>query len=117
MNEVSERLIRSFAMNSTGGTTRLSRVIEIATWLAGLAVLTANLLLFRQNRSLQNILAPQIVAGAHLEKLAGLTLDGRLQPVAMPSANSKLLIITFSPGCPACQANQDGWMKLAGALE
>jgi peroxiredoxin len=37
--------------------------------------------------------------------------------VALPSADSKLLIITFSPGCPACQANQEGWMRLASTLE
>ncbi len=49
--------------------------------------------------------------------LSGLGLDGRVEPVNLPSAGSKLLIITFSPGCPACQANQEGWMKLASALE
>jgi peroxiredoxin len=49
--------------------------------------------------------------------LAGLGFDGRLQPVALPAAGSKLLIITFSPGCPACQTNQEGWMKLASTLE
>src|SRR5262245_46687964 len=91
--------------------------MEIFIWLAGLGVLAENVLLFQQNRSLQEALAPQITAGAHFDKLAGLALDGRLQPVALPSAESKLLIITFSPGCPACQANQDGWMKLASALE
>lgn len=104
-------------MNSPGRTKRLTKVIEIVIWLAGLGVLAANVLLLRQNRSLQETLAPQIAAGAHFQKLAGLSLDGRFQPVAMPSADSKLLIITFSPGCPACQANQQEWMKLAGALE
>jgi peroxiredoxin len=99
------------------GTIRFSKVLEILLWLAGLGVLGTNLLLFRQNRSLQDTLAPQITSGAQFERLAGLTVDGRLQPVELPSGNSKLLIITFSPGCPACQANQEGWMKLAGALE
>jgi hypothetical protein len=82
--------------------------MEIVIWLAGLGVNAANVLLLRQNRSLQDALAPQIASEAHLDKLAGLTLDGRLQPLAMPSADSKLLIITFSPGCPSCQANQEG---------
>ncbi|HEX4543351.1 MAG TPA: redoxin domain-containing protein [Candidatus Acidoferrum sp.] len=44
-------------------------------------------------------------------------LDGRVEPVGLPSAGSKLLIITFSPGCPACQANKERWMKLANTLE
>src|SRR5260370_9821829 len=117
MNEVSERMNQELAMNSTGGTMRLGKVMEIVIWIAGLGVLAANVLLLRQNRSLQDTLAPQIAAGARFEKLAGLTLDGRFQPLVMPSADTKLLIITFSPGCPACQANQEGGMELADALE
>ena len=99
------------------GTIRFSKVLEILLWLAGLGVLAENIFLLQQNRSLQEAVAPQITSGSHVEKLAGLTLDGRFQLVALPAADSKLLVITFSPGCPACQANQDGWMKLAGLLE
>src|SRR5713226_256071 len=99
------------------GTLRFGKVLEILIWVAGLGVLAANVVLLRQNRSLQEALAPHITAGAHLEKLAGLALDGRLQPVVQPPTDCKLLIITFSPGCPACQANQEGWMKLGGTLE
>lgn len=99
------------------GTIRFSKVLEIVIWPAGLGVLTENILLLQQNRSLREALAPQISSGVHVERLAGLALDGRLQPIALPSADSKLLIITFSPSCPACQANQERWMKLAGALE
>jgi len=96
---------------------RFSKVIEILLWLAGLGVLAENIFLFRQNRQLSEALAPQITAGTQLKNLAGIAFDARLEPVALPAAGSKLLIITFSPGCPACQANQDGWMRLASALE
>jgi peroxiredoxin len=96
---------------------RLSKVMEILLWLAGLGVLAENIFLFRQNRDLSEALAPQITAGTQLRMLAGIAFDGRLEPVALPAAGSKLLIITFSPGCPACQANQDGWMRLASTLE
>ena len=99
------------------GIVRFGKVLEILIWLAGLGLLAENVLLLQQNRSLQEALAPQITSGAHVEKLAGLALDGRFQPITLPPADSKLLIITFSPGCPACQANQDRWMKLAGVLE
>jgi len=99
------------------GTIRFSRVLEIAIWLAGLGVLSENILLLQRNRSLGEALAPQISSGVHVERLAGLALDGSFQPIALPPADSKLLIITFSPGCPACQANQEGWMMLAAALE
>jgi peroxiredoxin len=96
---------------------RLNRVLEIFIWLAAVGVLVENVLLLQQNRAMHQALDPQITAGAQLEMLTGLTLDGRNQPLELPSPNSKLLIITFSPGCPACQANQEGWKKLAGALE
>ncbi len=93
------------------------KVMEILLWLAGLGVLAENISLFRQNRHLSEALAPQIMAGTLLQMLAGIAFDGRLEPVILPAAGSKLLIITFSPGCPACQANQDGWMRLASTLE
>jgi peroxiredoxin len=96
---------------------RFSKVMEIFLWLVALGVLAENVFLFLQNRRLSEALAPQITAGTQLQMLAGIGFDGRLEPVTLPSADSKLLIITFSPGCPACQANQDGWMKLAGVLE
>src|SRR6202162_5843703 len=96
---------------------RFSKVIEILLWLAGLGVLAENIFLFRQNRHLSEALAPQITAGTQLRMLAGIAFDGRLEPVTLPSADSKLLIITFSAGCPACQAHQDCWMRLASTLE
>ena len=101
----------------TIGTVRFGKVLEALVWFAGLGVLAENILLLEQNRNLRDALAPQITSGTRLETLAGLRLDGRFQPSALPPADSKLLIITFSPGCPACQANQGGWTKLADALE
>lgn len=96
---------------------RFGKVIEILLWLAALGVLAENVVLFRQNRRLSDALAPQIAVGTQLRMLSGLSLDGRVEAVSLPSTGSKLLIITFSPGCPACQANQDGWRKLASALD
>jgi peroxiredoxin len=95
---------------------RFGKAIEILLWLAALGVLAENIMLFRQNRRLLEALAPQIATGAPLQMLSGLSLDGHVEPIAVPQAGSKLLIITFSPGCPACQANQDGWMRLASTL-
>ena len=94
-----------------------AKSIEMLLWLAALGVFVENIVLFRQNRRLQEALAPQIAAGTQLQMLSGLTLDGRIVPVGFPALGSKLLILTFSPGCPACQANQDKWNSLASALE
>ncbi len=96
---------------------RFSKVMEILLWLAGLGVLAENIFLFQQNRRLNEALAPQILAGTQLQMLSGVALDGRLERVALPAADSKLLILTFSPGCPACRANLDGWMRLASTLQ
>jgi peroxiredoxin len=104
-------------MAGTQRKSRFNKVMEVLLWLAGLGVLAENIFLFLQNRHLSEALAPQITAGTQLQMLSGVALDGRLEPVTLPSADSKLLIITFSPSCPACQANQDGWMRLASTLE
>ena len=96
---------------------KVGKAIERMVWIAAVAVLAENIFLFRENRRLHEAAAPQIAAGTQLQTLSGLALDGRLEPVRLPSAGSKLLIITFSPGCPACQANQEGWTKLANTLE
>lgn len=97
--------------------TKLVKWIDLVLWMAGFGVLTANIFLVRQNRRLLQLAAPQITAGTELHTLAGLNLDGRLEVISLPPKDSKLLIITFSPGCPACQANQEGWTKLARVLE
>ena len=104
-------------MPGTQPRSRFNRVMEIFLWLAAMGVLAENVFLFLQNRRLNEALAPQITAGTQLRMLAGIGFDGRLEPVALPAAGSKLLIITFSPGCPACQANQEGWMRLTSTLE
>ena len=95
---------------------KFARAIEASLWIAALGVLVENISLFRQNRSLQEAAAPQIAAGTQLQMLSGLTLDGRIVPVGFPALGSKLLILTFSPGCPACPANQAKWMNLANTL-
>jgi peroxiredoxin len=104
-------------VSGTQPKSRLNKVMEILLWLAGLGVFAENIFLFQQNRRLSEALAPQITVGTQLQMLAGIAFDGRLEPVALPAAGSKLLIIAFSPGCPACRANQDGWMRLASTLE
>jgi peroxiredoxin len=104
-------------MASAQPKTRFSKVMEIVVWLVASGVLAENIFLFLQNRRLSDALAPQITAGTQLRMLAGVALEGHLEAVALPAAGSKLLVITFSPGCPACQANQEGWTKLASALK
>lgn len=101
----------------TAPNSKFGKTIEILLWVAALALLVENMALFRQNRRLLEAAAPQIAAGTQLQMLSGLTLDGRFEPISPPSAGSKLLIVTFSPGCPACQANQEGWMNLASMLK
>jgi len=58
----------------------------------------------------------QVVPGRRVRSIAGLSLDGRSRSVDLPVAGSHLLVVTFSPGCPACLANQEGWERLAKGL-
>jgi peroxiredoxin len=97
--------------------TKLGKAIEALLCVAALAVLATNIALLRENRHLRETTAPQIAARTQLQMLAGLTLDGHIEPVNLPAPGSKLFVITFSPGCPACQANQEEWMKLASTLK
>lgn len=104
-------------MACTNRRTKLGTAFSVLLWGAALGVLAENIVLARQNRRLRELAAPQIAAGTQLQMLSGLALDGHVQPVSLPPNGSKLLIIEFSPGCPACQANLEGWMKLAGTLK
>ena len=102
-------------MTTTSG--KLGKTVEVLLWIAALAVLAVNVALFRENRRLRENTAPQIVAGAQLQMLSGLALDGHVVPVSVPAMDAKLMLFTFSPGCPACQENQERWAKLANELE
>lgn len=75
---------------------RLGKAIEVMIWLAALSVLAENIILFRQNRLLNEALAPQISAGTQLQMLSALGLDGHLAPVNLLStASRRILLITF----------------------
>jgi hypothetical protein len=103
-------------MATTDRRRNLGTVVSVLLWVAALGVFAENVLLARQNRRLRELAAPQIAAGTQLQMLSGLALDGHVQPISFVP-DSKLLIITFSPGCRACQANQEGWGRLASALK
>jgi|SRR5579862_8190748 len=94
---------------------------HILLWCLGISVLAENFLLYRQNQDLKAALSnqpQQIAAGAHLRNLSGITMDGRLSPIQLPSLGpDRLLIISFSPGCAACRENLNGWLKLAATLK
>jgi peroxiredoxin len=96
---------------------RFGKAVEVLIWITALALIATNVVLFRQNRQLREAAAPQIAVGEQLQMLSGVTLNGHVEPINLPGANSRLLVITFSPGCSACQANQEGWAKLANSLE
>src|SRR5258708_40151921 len=90
---------------------RFSKVMEIVLWLAGLGVLAENIFLFQQNRRLNEALAPQISAGTQLQMLSCVAFAGRLYPMALPSAGSARLIITFSPRGPRLPGTPNGFVR------
>jgi peroxiredoxin len=92
-----------------------------ALWCLAIVVLGHNLILHRQLQSMRAQLAPPIPtmdAGSRLYGLAGTNMEGRLVRIEWPAtADQHLLLITFSPGCPACRANQKGWSALSTELK
>ena len=84
-------------------------------------LLVLNVVVLKQNGSLrsevESLRGGRVVVGQQLLNLAGVSLDGRLRSIALPSsASERLLIIGFSPGCRYCQANQNGWNVLSHGI-
>lgn len=101
---------------------RLSSIaLSALLWCLAVSILIQNLFVLRENRRLRATLVasvPILKEGRELRSLSGLTLGGRIQGIPFPQAgDGPLLIITFSPGCPACRANQPGWVALAAELK
>jgi len=96
--------------------------LNVLLFCGALAIIVQNISLIAENRSLHKAvdrITAQIQAGQKIgDELSATSADGRLTLIPLPaSAAEHLLLITFSPGCPACQANQEEWTKLARGLE
>lgn len=106
-------------MNVTHAKDVLYTVVRTLLWCVALGVLIQNIILLRQVRVLRSQLVESgpILPGTKFEGLSGLTLEGYRRAVEMPAGDKRLLIITFSPGCPACRANQTGWDNLTSQLK
>ena len=105
----------SARLRKVAGTT-----VTTVMWCAGFGVLVEDAVLLRQNQRLRAAMtqAPQLPVGKQLRDIAAVSLDGHLQQVELPTSDSqRLLIITFSPGCPACRDNMTGWAALTAQLK
>lgn len=99
---------------------------EAAVGIAVVAVIVTSGILVVQNRSLHRDLEeatrapapPEVTVGKSLSgPLAAATTDGGFRELQWPDTESdRMLVITFSPGCPACQANQAGWALVAKGI-
>lgn len=91
------------------------QILDGLLWCVALGVLGMNISLLRENRTLQAAVStaarPNIEVGKHLGRsVAAVTLDNLFHPIEFSAADSKrTLIITFSPLCPHCKANQQMW--------
>jgi peroxiredoxin len=103
-------------MKGRAGACKWKEVYHVLLWSIAAGVLSLNFVLLIQNKSLRAALlnaGTEVPIGRRLRGLAGATLDGRWRVLELPSGGSRILIITFSPGCPGCQANQLAWAGLA----
>lgn len=106
------------SMWSRIGDKRISVWMGRALVLIGFAVLTQNVLLLRQNQALRiSRKEPLVQPGTRIERVMGLDLDGGLRNVVFPSkAKKHYLVVTISPNCPTCKANQPQWKELTRKL-
>lgn len=83
-----------------------------------IGILIENIILVRQNGLLKSgILIERVSAGQHLKNLSGIALDGRIQPIKLPTMTSqRLVIFTFTSGCEFCGEVQPVWAELAKDL-
>lgn len=99
-----------------------SSIVNYAILAIAIVVLAQNVFLLKDNRSLKNSLDnenfPSIPVNKVLRNMSAGTSDGQVRNISMPvGPKEKLLIITFSPGCPICQAAQPAWAQLSKELK
>ena len=88
---------------------------EIALCALCVAVIAQNRILLSRLRAQENISGTRV--GQKVGDLVGTALNGAMEQIVLPESRQKLLIITFSPACQYCKANQKGWAALARALK
>lgn len=98
-----------------------STALSTLLWCAAAGLLVQNWILVRENRSLSaRLSAPPapIEQGRKLYAIAGANSRGEFKTLSLPvGQDDKLLIVTFSPGCPACRANLPGWLALESQIQ
>ena len=98
----------------TIGNAPIGKVIQALICLAALGVLAENVLLVGQNRDLEEAIAPQIVSGAHLDMIGGLT--GNCSPLQrkVTFARHHILETVLAPGV---DQGRGGDIGLRGRLQ
>jgi len=93
--------------------------LDSVLWCLALCVLIQNWILVAKLRRMeqdQPILG-QIVQGRRITAAVGSGLDGSRRAVSLIGSGQKTLVITISPGCPACESNLPRWGQIVSALK
>lgn len=94
-----------------------NKVLHAALWCTAVILLLQNILLSRENHYLAAKIAaplPQIQVGQTITSIVGATVDGSFKSVELPSdPKEKLIVFSFSPGCPGCRENFERWTRVA----
>jgi peroxiredoxin len=116
---------------SQGARDRASKIIQTLILCLGLGVLAQNIILQRQNKDIKQAqskmmpidqctlsLTSQITKGRSMHQVSGATLGAEFREINLVSKSSRgSVIMTFSPTCPHCIQNQEGWGILAAQLK
>ena len=95
--------------------------LDVALVCLVLGVIVQNRFLAAKLKGQEDILkgperSSEVAVGGQVRNLAAANLDGVIEPIAVPEAGQKLLIIGMSPHYSFCNANQTGWIALASTL-
>jgi hypothetical protein len=96
-----------------------TRVSAGLPWLLVALLVALDLVLAHENKTLKRASAlpdDRVPPGRILHAVGGPDLEGRFRPLAMPGRGGHLLVITFSPVCPACRRDQPFVSYLAASV-
>jgi hypothetical protein len=80
-------------------------------------LLITNLALWRQNSALRDGSSFEPKVGQRLTAIAGVDMNGSVKRITFPPHQRQhALLITWSPFCMACNANDNGWVAISNEL-
>ena len=101
---------------------RIRQYLPVACWALGIVLVVNTVRLVQTNRSLTRQIinmhrSIELSAGARVPPVAGTDFAGRDYSLDTASETAPVLLLVFSPTCPACNQNWPQWDSLVATQE